>query len=126
MVLPLLRQALGDGVSVVSVIPNVEHRTYPLVLVTRAGGVRNPKRPRKLSVPQLDLMVVHHIGLVEAEELYDVVLDALYDAVSAQTVVEGVGYLHSVRETKGATSIGSPLPDTFAVQGTVLVGVRPV
>lgn len=124
MVLPVLRQAL-EGVSVVSVVPNVNYRTYPMVLVTRAGGVRNPSRPRKLSVPVLELLAVHDGGLLQAEDLYDAALDALYDAVSAQTVVEGVGYLHSLTETQGATSIASPFPDTFAVQGKVRVGVRP-
>lgn len=106
-------------------IPAVDHRDYPLVVLTRAGGIRNKTLPRKLSLPVLELRVIHDLGLVEAEELYEDTLDALYDAVTEQTVVEGVGHLHSVLETQGASQTASPFPDTFMVSGAVKVGVRP-
>lgn len=141
VILPVLRQAL-PGVSVVSWIPDVDHRTFPLVAVTRAGGVRHPGRPRLLSHPEVDLSVFHAEGLVQAEELYEDVLDALFDAVDAQTVVPGAGYagsgadgseqpsqaayLHSLAESQGATLTESPFSDTWCVSGSVTVGLRPV
>ncbi|MGQ9348822.1 hypothetical protein [Mycolicibacterium gilvum] len=135
----MLRQAL-PGVSVVSWIPDVDHRTFPLVAVTRAGGVRHPDRPRLLSHPEVDLSVFHAEGLVQAEELYEDVLDALYDAVRDQTVVAGyagsgadgseqpsqAAYLHSLAESQGATLTESPFSDTWCVAGSVTVGLRPV
>lgn len=124
VVLPILRTAL-PGASVVSVIPDVDHRTYPLVLVARTGGPRNPTLPRKLSLPVVELAVFHDLGLAEAEELYEDTLEALCDAVKAQTVVESVGYLHSLTETQGATQSASPFSDTWYVHGSVRVGVRP-
>jgi hypothetical protein len=124
VVLAVLRQALPD-VEVVSWIPNVDHRTFPLVSVTRAGGTRHEGRPRLLSHPEVDLSVFHAEGLVQAEELYEDVLDALFDAVQAQTVVPGAGYLHSLTESQGATLTKSPFADTWAVAGSVTVGLRP-
>jgi hypothetical protein len=119
-----LRAAL-PGVSIQSVIPDVDHRTYPLVVVSRAGGTRHEAQPRKLAFPGVDLAVFHDLGLVEAEELYEDVVDALYDAVRKQSVVEGVGYLHSIRETEGASVDPSPFPDTWYVHGSVQLGLRP-
>ena len=65
-------------------------------------------------------------GPIEAEELYDDALEALYDAVRQQITVEGVGYLHSIRETQGATQAPSEVPDTWMVQGSIRLGLRPV
>jgi hypothetical protein len=123
-VLPILRQALPDA-SVVSFVPDVDQRTYPLVLVTRAGGTRHETRPRQFGLPVIELEVIHDLGLVDAEKLYEDVLDALYNAVRQQITVEGVGYLHSLLERQGATSGPSPFPDTWLVRGVVQLGLRP-
>lgn len=123
LVLPLLRQALPDA-SVVSWIPDVDHRTFPLVLVRRVGGARHADHPTKLSLPVVELSVFSSAGLVECEDLYENALEALYAAVRRQTVVDGVGYLHSIRETQGATQSASPFPDTWMVRGSVRFGLR--
>lgn len=123
VILPILRAAL-PGVSVVSDTPDPEHREFPLVIVRRAGGVRNPKAPMIHTLPAIELVVVHDVGLVEAEELYEDALDALYDAVRQQITVEGVGYLHSVTETRGAAQSPSHYPDTWATEGAVRLGLR--
>ncbi|MFA5707381.1 hypothetical protein [Mycolicibacterium sp.] len=123
VVLPVLRAAL-PGVAVVSVVPDVDYRTYPMVSVRRAGGIRNRSLPRLFSQPVLELVAVSAEGLVEAEELYDEALDALYDAVRQQITVEDVGYLHSIRERQGPTQAPSPYPDTWMTEGSVAVGIR--
>jgi hypothetical protein len=90
VVLPILREALPTA-SVVSVVPDVDHRTLPMVVIKRAGGTRNPNLPKMHSLPEVTMQAVSAEGLVEAEELYDEALEALYAAVSNQTVVPNVG-----------------------------------
>lgn len=140
VVLPILRAAL-PGVSVVSQLPDVDHRTYapseaggseapallvpfPMVLISREGGTRNPNLPRRHSHPALELSAYSADGLVEAEELYEDALDALYAAVRDQTVVEGVGYLQSIPEAEEATQAPSEVPDTWKATGTVQLSIR--
>ena len=122
-VLPIRREAL-PGVAVVSVIPDVDYRTFPIVAIHRAGGTRHPDLPWRFSPPVLEMLAVSASDLAEAEELYDDALDAVYDAVRQQITVEGVGYLHSIRATEGAGQAPSPYADTWAVQGSVRLGVR--
>ncbi len=124
VILRLLRDAL-PSVEVYSWLPDVDRRGFPLLLVSRRGGVRNPSRPDLLDVPLFDLLAVSADGMAEAEDLYSDALEALYAAVKAQTVVVDVGYLHSIRETRGASQGPSPCMDTWAVDGTVRLGVRP-
>ena len=123
VMLPILRSAL-PAVAVLSVDPDVDHRTFPLVVIGRAGGTRHPSWPKRFALPEVELTAVSADGPIEAEELYDDALDALYDAVRQQITVEGVGYLHSIREDRGATQVGSEIPDTWSVQGSVRVGLR--
>lgn len=123
IVLPLLRAAL-PGVDVVSVAPDVDHRTYPMVAVHRAGGTRNPNLPNRHARPVLNIEAVSADGLIEAEELYEDALEAVFAAVAAQTVVPSLGYLQSVREAQGASQSPSSPPDTWAVNGSVQLGVR--
>lgn len=118
VVLPILRSALPD-VAVVSTLPDVDHRTLPMVVVRRSGGTRNPAQPQLHSLPQVDLEAVSADGLVEAEELYEDVLDALYAAVAAQTVVPNAGHLQSLAETQGPAQTRSEVPDSWAVAGSV-------
>lgn len=122
VVLPLLRAAL-PGVAAVSWVPNANYRTLPMVAVRREGGNRNPNAPALHALPVIELTAVSADGLVEAEELYEAALDALYDAQRAQTVVPGVGYLQSIAEREGPTGAPSP-PDTWAVEGSVRLGIR--
>lgn len=108
--LAVLQEAL-PGASVVTVAPDVDYRTFPLVILERSGGTRSVDAPRLLSHPVLGMTVVSSDGPVAAEELYEEALDALYNA-------------HGIRETRGATSVPSRYPDTWAVEGTVRVRVR--
>lgn len=124
VVLAVLRGAL-PGASVVSVVPDVDHRTFPMVAIRREGGTRLPGAPRRLSHPVLAMTAVSADGPVQAEELYEEALDALFDAVHAQTVVPMIGGLHSIREERGAAQVESKYPDTWTVEGSVRLGVKP-
>ncbi len=123
--LAVLREALPE-VSVVSVVPDVDHRTYPMVTIRREGGTRLPGAPRRLSHPVLEMTAVSADGPVQAEELYEEALDALFDAVQAQTAIPGIsGCLHNIHEERGAAQVESKYPDTWAVEGSVRLGVKP-
>lgn len=127
VVLPILRaEPALAGVAVVSQIPDVDYRTFPMVVIQRAGGIRNINLPRRVSRPGLEMTAVSADGLIEAEELYESALEALYAAVSDQTVVPGVGYLQSILESQGASQTPSGVPDTWAVTGSVQLGLRAV
>ena len=123
VVLPLLKSAL-PGVQVVSVIPDVDHRQLPLVHVQRVGGVRNVDMPSGHSRPVVRVTAASDEGLIEAEELYEGALEALYSAVRAQQMVPGVGHLQSISEVSGPTEVPSGVPDVWAVGGTVQVALR--
>lgn len=116
--LPVLRAAL-PGVSVVTTIPDVDYRDFPLVHLRRAGGTRNPKLPHRASRPVLEITAVSADGPIEAEELFEDALDALYAAVRQQIVVPDAGHLQSLREAQGPTQTASRYPDTWAVEGSV-------
>ncbi|GAB4964540.1 hypothetical protein BB734_24060 [Mycobacterium avium subsp. hominissuis] len=109
VVLPILRAAL-PGVAVLSAPADVEHRSYPLVVVQRAGGTRNPNAPRLHALPVLEMTATSDVGPVEAEELYGRALDALLAA----------GH---VRELVGPEPADSP-QDTWAVSGTIRVSTK--
>lgn len=123
VVLPLLRAAL-PGVAVVSVVPDVDYRTFPMIVIRRDGGTRNRNLPKLHALPALEMTAVSADGLIDAEELYDDALDALYDAVDDQTVVPNQGRLQSLTESQGATQSPSEVPDTWAVTGSVRLAVR--
>ena len=92
--------------------------------IRRSGGPRHATRPRLLSLPEVDLSAISAEGTVQAEELYEDALEALYAAVRQQKTISGVGYLHSILETQGATQVASPFTDTFAVEGKLRLGIR--
>ena len=122
-VLAVLRAAL-PGVTVVSVVPDVDERTYPMVEVRRAGGTRNPDLPTLHSRPGVELTAVSDLGPIEAEELYEAALDALFDAVRAQTASADGCHVQSIRETSGAAPARPEAPDTWAVEGSMSVSLR--
>lgn len=133
IVLPILRDAnltvldLDDvehPVTVNTWIPDIDYRQFPLIEVRRLGGVRNPKRPKQLATPVIELTVFTKQGLPETEQLYEDALEALYDAVRQQTLTDA-GYLHSMKETLGTTQFSSTFQDSWRVQGLIQLGIRP-
>lgn len=125
IVLPLLRAAPElSGVSVVTWVPNVDYRTYPMINIRRMGGSRDAKRPFDLGLAIIEMTAYAKEGLPETEQIYENALEALYKAVWYQTQTEA-GYLHSMRETMGTTSFQSPYADSWRVQGLIQLGMRP-
>jgi hypothetical protein len=122
VVLPLLRAGLDPGPQIVSWVPNVEQRVYPVVGVRRLGGL--PVDVNRLDEPVIELTVYHDGGLVAAEDLYLDCRQVLYNAVQNQTTVDA-GYLHSYFETLGPTQFESPYDGSWRVQGLIQLGLRP-
>jgi hypothetical protein len=105
-------------------VPNVENRGYPMVEVRRLGGVRHAYRPTQLGLPIVEVSAHTNIGLPETEQLYEDLLEVLYDAVRYQTQTPD-GYLHSIKETLGAAQHSSLFQDSWRVQGLIQLGIRP-
>ncbi|ASZ75454.1 tail terminator [Mycobacterium phage Kimona] len=135
VVLPLLRghENMLDPVSVVpgiapakvgTWIENINLRDFPMVNIRRIGGTRHDRRPKQLGFPVIEMTVYHTAGLIECEQMYEECLEVLYDAVRYQTPTPA-GYLHSIKETMGATQFSSPFMDSWRVQGLIALGLRP-
>lgn len=124
---PIVRRLLNDAlpdVAITSWIPDVDYRDFPAVNVRSLGGSRHSRRPDALHIPILEITAYTDTELADTEELYDDVLDALYDAQKYQTQTPG-GYIHSIKETMGKTQFDSPFDATWRVQGLVKLGIRP-
>lgn len=104
--------------------PDVDDRVFPWVQLRRLGGFRHPRRPTELALPVIELTCHGDKGLPETEQLYEDVLEVLYEAVSRQTQTPE-GYLHSIKETLGTTQFSSLFQDSWRVQGLIKLGVRP-
>lgn len=132
-VLPLLRASIpipDDNIG--SWYQEVTTRTYPLVNVRRLGGLDLPSNPDDLALPVVEITSYtdardnQYEGLVGAEELLLDCLNVLWKAVDNQTVIPGVGNLHSFFITFGPTQLDSPFESTWRVQSLVQLGLRPL
>jgi hypothetical protein len=119
---PVLRPQF-PGVSFVSWEPDVDYRVYPMVKVRRLGGL-GPD-PTRLDKPTIEITCYTRDGLVATEDLYLDVRQVIWGMVRNQSVVDGVGYLHSFFETLGPTPFDSEFDDSWRVQGLIQLGVRP-
>lgn len=122
IVLPILKAEL-PGVQVVSWVPDVDDREYPIVNVRRLGGL-------EVDVDMLDRAVVEvtaftDTNLMDCENLCLDARQILWNAWKKQTVVEDKGSISSFFTTLGPTQFDSPYDDTFRVQMLVQLGLRP-
>lgn len=129
IVLPILRARFSDWEEsqVQSWAPNVDLRVFPFINIRRIGGYRHDTRPTQLSLPVIEMTAYTQLpagDLPSTETLYDDALEALYAAQAAQTQTPA-GYIHSIKETMGATQFSSPYQDSFRVQGLIQLGIRP-
>jgi hypothetical protein len=128
IVVPILRETFTPlGVTVNTWVPDIDYREFPLIQVRRLGGARNPKKPLQFGLPVIELTAYTKTpdgDLPKTEQLYEDALEALYLAVRHQTVTEA-GYLHSMKETLGATQFSSLFQDSWRVQGLIQLGIRP-
>jgi hypothetical protein len=123
VLLPLLRAAL-PGVHCGSWVEDVDYREFPIINIRRMGGERHDRRPNELALSVVEMTAYGNVGLVETELLYEQALEALYDAVLHQTQTPA-GYLHSIKETMGATQFSSLFMDSWRIQGLIQFGIRP-
>jgi hypothetical protein len=123
LIMPPLR-AKFPHVMVVTSVPDVEHRTFPLLVADLSGGKRHPKSPHQLSLRLVELSAHSATDLASAEGLYEDALDVLYDLCREQRVTT-VGWLHSVDEMMGATQVPPLFADTWRVLGRIQLGLRP-
>lgn len=124
VVIPILRQALPDHVTVSSWINDIDYRDYPIVNIRRLGGFRDADQPLLYDHPVIELTALGAEGIVETEELYSAAFRALVDAARNQTVVDD-GYITYVKETMGMTQFSSLFQDTYRIQGLIRLGIRP-
>jgi hypothetical protein len=126
VVLPILRDAFPSA-QVVSWVPQKKDRVFPIINVRRAGGY--PVDPNLLDRATIELTCYGTIetgGLEETERLLLRAQRVLWNAVTNQTVIPGVGYLHSYRQTFGPTQFDSPYDDTWRIQSLIQMGLRPL
>jgi hypothetical protein len=123
IVMPLLQQAFPD-VQVVSWVPQMKDRVFPILNVRRAGGY--PVDPTLLDRGTVELTSYGNVCLEDTEDLLKRAQIALWNAVGNQTVVPGIGYLHSYRQTFGMTQFDSPYDNTWRVQSLIQFGIRPL
>lgn len=124
IILPILRaDPRMAGVTVTTWVPDIDFRQFPMVNVRRIGGGRNKDLPTLHSSPVVELTAYSGESLIACEELYETVLDVLYDAVHRQTVTEH-GYIQSLFETMGATQFSSLFQDSWRVQGLIRLAIR--
>lgn len=126
VVLPILRAALvpNKAHKCGSWVEDIDYRDFPIINVRRVGGFRHKTRPTALALPVIEMTAYGTVGLVETEQLYEDALEVLYQAVENQTQTEA-GYLHSIKETFGATQFSSLFQDSWRIQGLIQLGVRP-
>lgn len=124
VVIPILREALPCTVKVGSWVEDIDYRNFPMINIRRIGGPRHDRRPVDLAFPVVEMTAYGIEGLPETEQLYEDALEALYEAVRLQTLTEA-GYLHSIKETMGATQFSSLMMDSWRIQGLIQFGVRP-
>lgn len=123
--LPILRSYPAlQGVKISTWVEDIDYRSMPMILVRRMGGHRHARRPMDFGLTVIEMTAYGAVGLPETENVFDDALEALYKAVRYQTQTDS-GYLHSMKETMGATSFDSPFQDTWRVQGLIQLGMRP-
>jgi hypothetical protein len=125
VVIPILREwpAL-DGVTITSWYADVDYRGFPMIEVRRMGGGRDTLYPNSFDLTIVEMTAYSSDGLPECEHLYNIALEALYDAVIHQKQTD-TGYLHSIRENMGMSQFSSPFMDSWRVQGLLKLGLRP-
>jgi hypothetical protein len=121
LIFPVLRDAL-PGVTIVSWMPAVTDRVFPILKVRRLGGT-GPD-PERLDRPVIEMTAYTRDGLVATEELYLDARKVLWDMWKHQTVTAS-GHIHSFFETFGPTPFDSEIDDTWRVQGLIQLGIRP-
>lgn len=123
IVLPILRAEIPDT-EFTTWGADIDYREFPFVNIRRVGGPRHPKH-KLYGMPVIEMSAYTDVDLPTTEELYEDCLDALYDAVKAQTRTD-FGYLSRIKETMGATQFSSLYADSWRIQGLIALGISPL
>lgn len=124
IVLPLLRAGMDDTVTVTTWGPNIDYRQFPMLNIRRVGGTELTEHSDLFAKPVIELTAYGTEGIPETEDLYADAVYVLRQAVRKRTQTP-YGYLHSLKETMGATQFSSPFQDSFRIQGLIQLGQRP-
>lgn len=126
VLMPILRSELEPdypGLMVTSWVPNVDLRKFPVLNVRRLGGAAVDAD--LIDRPVIELTSYAGPDLPTCEELLLDARQTIWEMVRDQTVVEGVGYLHSYTETMGPTQFDSTFDDVWRVQMLIALALRP-
>lgn len=121
IILPVVREAIPEA-QVVTWIPDLPQREYPLILIHRAGGTALDME--LADRPTLDIQVFSKDSLADAEELALRVRGALLDAWKSQELISGKGYINFVREMSGPNSVPDPGANAWRIQMLLSVIIR--
>lgn len=121
VILPYLREHLPE-VQIVSWVPAVEDRQYPILNVRRLGGL--PVHPKLLDRPVIELTCYGDQSLPDTEAILYTARELLWTMCNKQVVMPK-GYVHSYFETMGPTQFDSPYEGTWRAQMLIQLGIRP-
>ena len=124
IVLPILKAQFEPGVQVVSWVPDVQDRSFPILGVRRLGGL--PVDIDMYDRAVIEVTAYTDTNLIDCENLLLDARQVLWNAWKAQTVVPNKGSIGSYFETLGPTQFDSPYDDTWRVQFLVQLGIRPI
>lgn len=120
----ILEQKFPD-VQVVTWIPDIADREYPILAVRNLGGPRDGGHPTLLAKSVIELTALSDKDIAHAEDLYLDALEALYEAQHSQLITP-FGHISSIKETMGLTQFSSPFQATWRAQGLIQLGIRPL
>ena len=123
LILPELRAKL-PGVSVVTDVTDVDHRQFPLLLVTVTSCRLYEKGAESFWVAAFDMNANSKTDLASAESLYYSARAALYSMWRDQKVT-AKGWVHSFTENMGATRANPLFEDSWRFLGNIQLGLRP-
>ena len=122
ILLPIIREAVPSA-QVATVMPEVSHKDYPLILVRRVGGVAiNMDLLDRVTV---DIQVFHNGTMAEAEDIALAVRGSLWSAYRKQRVIAGKGHIGYFTEMSGPGSVASDIPGVWRYQALYSVRIRP-
>lgn len=125
VVKPLLVAGLQEDYPTLMVttwVPNVEHRTLPLINIRRLGGL--PVNPDLLDRPVIEVTAYGNVDLATTENLLLDARQVIWDAYKNQTVTEA-GSVSRYFETMGPTQFDSLIDDCWRVQMLAQISIRP-
>lgn len=121
VILPVVRREIPEA-QVVTWMPELKDRTYPLILIRRVGGIAYDAE--LADRPTVDIQVYHKESLAAAEGLALRVRGALVGAWKSQEVVDGKGTVNFIREMSGPNYVRDPGDNAWRIQMMLSILIR--